>query len=86
MNLARWLARVMGMNIPASDARTRLSALIAEVERMHEITITRRGLPVAKLVPATPGFDRDKARVIAPSLREASRGITLGGVGIKELA
>lgn len=72
-------------NIPIFDAKNRLSALIAEVERGHEITITRRGLPVAKLVPATPGFDRDKARATAQALREASRGTTLGGVSIKDL-
>jgi prevent-host-death family protein len=72
------------MNIPLSDARNRLSALLAEVERGHEITITRRGPPVAKLVRASPVFDRDKARGTAKALREASRGTTLGGVTIKE--
>jgi antitoxin (DNA-binding transcriptional repressor) of toxin-antitoxin stability system len=46
---------------------------------------TRRGLPVAKLVPATPGFDRDKARSTARALREASRGTTLEGISIKDL-
>jgi prevent-host-death family protein len=76
---------MIAMSIPASDAKNRLSALIAEVERGHEITITRRGLPVAKLVPAGPTFDRDKARRAADGLREASRGTTLGGVCTKEL-
>jgi prevent-host-death family protein len=73
------------MSIPIFDAKNRLSALIAEVERGHEITITRRGLPVAKLVPAGPTFDRDKARRAADGLREASRGTTLGGLTIKDL-
>jgi len=85
LNLAIWLARVLAMSIPVSNAKNRLSALIAEVERGHEITITRRGRPVAKLVPATPGFDRDKARNTAQAMREASRGTTLGGLGIKDL-
>lgn len=33
------------------EARQNLSALIAEVQRGHEITITDRGRPVARLVP-----------------------------------
>jgi hypothetical protein len=40
---------------------------------------------VTKLVPATPGFDREKARQAAAGLREASRGTTLGGIRIKDL-
>ena len=36
------------------EAKTRLSELLAEVEASGEqLTITRRGLPVARLVPAT---------------------------------
>jgi antitoxin (DNA-binding transcriptional repressor) of toxin-antitoxin stability system len=50
-----------------------------------EITITKRGVPVAKLVPVTPGFDRAKARRAAAGLREASRGVILGGIRIKDL-
>ena len=73
------------MNIPVFDAKNRLSALLAEVARGAEITITRRGIPVAKLVPAGPTFDRQKARQAAAGLRAASRGVTLGGITIKEL-
>lgn len=36
------------------EARQNLSALIAEVRRGHEITITDRGKPVARLVPPRP--------------------------------
>ena len=73
------------MEVATFEAKNRLSALLAEVARGVEITITKRGVPVAKLVPAGPGFDRDKARRAAAGLREASRGTTLGGIGIKEL-
>jgi prevent-host-death family protein len=73
------------MSIPVSDGKNRLSALIAQVERRHEFNITRRGLPLATLVPATPGFDRDKARATAQALREASSFATLGAVSIKDL-
>jgi prevent-host-death family protein len=73
------------MQVPIFAARNKLSALVAAVERGIEVTITRRGLPVAKLVPATPTLDREKARRAAAGLREASRGTTLGGLGIKDL-
>lgn len=73
------------MEVPTYEAKNRLSALLAKVARGVEITITKRGVPIAKLVPATPGFDRDKARRAAAGLREASRGVTLGGIKIKDL-
>jgi prevent-host-death family protein len=38
------------------EAKTHLSALLDEVERGAEVVITRRGVAVARLVPAsTPG-------------------------------
>ncbi|MGO9648093.1 MAG: type II toxin-antitoxin system Phd/YefM family antitoxin [Terriglobales bacterium] len=36
-----------------SYARTHLSRLIREAEKGREVTITRRGLPVGRLVPIT---------------------------------
>jgi prevent-host-death family protein len=73
------------MQVSTAEAKNRLSALLGEVARGEEITITKRGIPVAKLVPAMPSFDRDKARRAAAGLREASRGATLGGTRIKDL-
>ena len=73
------------MQVPTYEAKNRLSALLAEVERGVEVTITNRGVPVARLVPATPSFDREKARRAAAGLREASRGVTLRGIKIKDL-
>lgn len=67
------------------EAKTRLTALLDEVEEGGEVLITRRGKPVARLVPAEPGFDRDRARRAAAGLREASKGVTLGGLSLKDL-
>ncbi len=50
------------------EAKNTLSALLDRVEKGEEITITRRGIAVAKLVPAKPGFDREKARAAAEGL------------------
>ena len=44
------------------DAKNRLSALLDQVEKGHEIVITRRGKPVARLVP-TSETNRSQAAV-----------------------
>ena len=67
------------------DAKNRLTALLDEVEAGREIVITRRGRPVARLVPAGTGFDRVKARRVVAGLRLASKGQTLGGLSIRDL-
>ncbi len=67
-----------------SDARNRLTGLLDEVEAGCEIVITRRGKPVAHLVPAG-AFDRVKARRVAAGLRLASNGRTLGDLSIRDL-
>ena len=73
------------MDVPIFEAKNRFGALLADVARGVEVTITRRGVPVAKLVPITPVFDREKARRAAAGRREASRGAKLGGIRIKDL-
>lgn len=67
------------------EAKNRLTALLDEVEEGGEILITRRGKPVARLVPAEHGFNRAKARKAADGLRSASKGLTLVGLSIKDL-
>jgi prevent-host-death family protein len=67
------------------EAKNKLSALIDQVERGAEITITRRGKAVAKLVPSGAGFDREKAKRAAAGLREASKGVRLRGLKIRDL-
>ncbi|MBL8472151.1 MAG: type II toxin-antitoxin system prevent-host-death family antitoxin [Rhodocyclaceae bacterium] len=71
--------------IGAFEAKNKLGTLLDWVEQGEEVLITRRGKAVARLVPATPGFDQAAARRAAEGLIEASRGITLGGISIKEL-
>ena len=39
-------------------AKNRLSSLLDQVETGAEITITRRGKPVAKIIPIAPAADR----------------------------
>lgn len=71
--------------VGAFEAKNKLGQLLDRVEHGEEIVITRRGKPVARLISAEPGFDRAKARQAAAGLLEASRGVTLGGIAIKDL-
>jgi prevent-host-death family protein len=72
------------MHATVAEAKNRLSALLAEVAKGEEVVITKRGVPVARLVPAVT-FDRKKAKQAAAGLREASRGLSLRGLKIKDL-
>jgi prevent-host-death family protein len=68
--------------VTVSEARAHLSRLIAAAERGETVTITRRGRPVARLVPA-----RDEKRVAdaIDAMKEFRKGHTLGDVSIRDL-
>lgn len=71
--------------IGAFEAKNRLSELLAAVENGEEVTITKHGRPVARLVPAGKP---DAARVAAAiaGLKELRGKIKLGDdVTIKQL-
>ncbi len=72
-------------SIGVFEAKNRLTALLDEVEAGHEVVITRRGKPVARLTAFEPGFDRARAQRAAQGLLAASRGQNLGGLSLKEL-
>ncbi|HEX7390246.1 MAG TPA: type II toxin-antitoxin system prevent-host-death family antitoxin [Acidiphilium sp.] len=67
------------------EAKNRLTSLLDEVESGGEILITRRGRPIARLVPAEGGFDRAKARRTADELQRVSKGANLAGLSIRGL-
>ena len=71
--------------IDALEATGKLGELLDLVEAGEEVAITRRGKVVAKLVPPTPTFDREQARAAAQRIRERRKGVTLGGLRIKDL-
>ena len=54
------------------EAKTRLPELLREVERGETVVITRRGRPVARLVPAEE-IDRAKVREAIEWIREARK-------------
>lgn len=64
---------------------TQISDLLDRVENGEEVTITRNGRPVARLVPVLPPFNQERARAAADGLRALSKGTRLDGISIKEL-
>jgi prevent-host-death family protein len=71
--------------IGAFEAKNRLGHLLDLVEQGEEVVITRHGKAVARLVPPKTGFSRAEAREAVQRIREMSRGITLGGLRLKDL-
>jgi prevent-host-death family protein len=70
-------------SIGAFDANTRLGDLLDRVEHGEAVTITRRGRPVARIVPvAAEGEDAQRA---ATELRELRRANRLEGLDWKAL-
>ena len=71
--------------VGAFEAKSRLGQLLDWVEAGEEVVITRRGKVVARMVPPNMAFDRARARRAAERIREMRKGVTLGGLAIKDL-
>ena len=67
------------------EVKNRLGELLHRVEQGQEILIMRGGKPVARLVPVTPDFNRARARKAVANIIDRSKGVTLGGLGLKAL-
>lgn len=66
------------------EAKTHLSSLLEQVERGEEITITRHGKAIARLVPVG-AVDRGGLTDTVGRLKAFRRGRRLGDVTAKEL-
>lgn len=71
--------------IGAFEAKNTLGTLLDLVEKGEEVVITRRGKPVARLVQETRSRDREAARAAAARIKARRKGMTLGGIKIKDL-
>jgi prevent-host-death family protein len=49
----------MSISVGAFEAKTHLSSLLDRVEMGEEVTITKHGRPVARLVPVNQSASRD---------------------------
>ena len=66
------------------EAKTHLSALLEKVSQGQEVLITKRGEPVARLVPAQRS-DRTQVAVTIDTLFEFRKGMKLDGLDWKAL-
>jgi prevent-host-death family protein len=71
--------------VGAFEAKNRLGTLLDWVEQGEEVLITRRGKAVARMLPSLPAVDRSEARAAVARIRDMRRGVTLGGLAIKNL-
>jgi prevent-host-death family protein len=60
------------------EAKNEFGQLLDMVERGQEITITRQGRQVARLVPVERGFSREEAHAAAHQIREQAERLKLG--------
>jgi len=75
------------MELGTFEAKNRLSELLDMVERGEEVTITRHGKPVARLVAPNDGAEhKEKARqAVEKILQLRKQAKPLGDLTIKEL-
>jgi len=71
--------------VGAFEAKNTLGALLDLVEKGEEVTITRRGKRIARLVPDNRSENRDTALKAVEAIMEMRKGVTLGGLKIKDL-
>ncbi len=75
-----------GSNIVgAYEAKTHLSELLEKVEAGEEITITKHGAPVAKLVPVKKAASPEERRAAIARIQKLATGLSLGGLKVKDL-
>jgi prevent-host-death family protein len=70
--------------VGAFDAKTRLNELLRLASKGETIQITRRGVPVAKLMPPDSS-EKQEAHTIADSIRRLRKGVTLGKISVRDL-
>ncbi len=66
------------------EAKTHLTRLLDRVAAGEQITITRHGTPIARLVPVKPTGSRQIRETIA-KLKQFSKGQTLDGLKVKDM-
>jgi prevent-host-death family protein len=72
-------------SVGAYEAKTRFSELLEQVEGGKEITITRHGMPVARLVPLRKCYSNAERKAAIARIKQLSAGLSLGGLKIQDL-
>jgi prevent-host-death family protein len=72
-------------SVGAYEAKTHFAELIERVAAGEEVTITKHGSPVARLVPARPNTTAKERRSAIDAMRKAAKGLSLRGLRVKDL-
>ncbi len=72
------------VTIGSFDAKTHLAKLLERVAHGETIQITKRGIPIAKLVPPDEHPPRNR-RKLAEDIRHLRQGLTLKGTRLRSL-
>jgi prevent-host-death family protein len=72
-------------SVGAYEATTHFSEILGRVEAGEEVTITRHGAPVARLVPYRRDSTPEERRAAFAAMDKLAAGISLGGLKIKDL-
>ena len=67
------------------EAKTHLSELLEKVEAGEEITITKHGAPVAKLVPVKKEVRPEERLAAIDRIQKLASGLSLRGLRVKDL-
>lgn len=71
--------------IGAFEAKTHLSALLDRVAKGERITITRYGVPAARLVPVADAEPRRAHKEIVEAMRALRRRVKPGTMSVREM-
>lgn len=73
--------------VGANKAKTHFSKLLERVAEGEVVTITRRGHPIARMVPISKKRDStvEERRATIEAIKKLSEGITLGDESIRDL-
>jgi prevent-host-death family protein len=71
--------------VGAYQAKTHLSELLDKVAAGEEITITKHGAPVARLVPVRVEASAEERAAAIRRIQQLAVGLSLGGLKIKNL-
>ena len=80
------MATLQGSNVVgAYEAKTHLSELLERVEAGEEITITKHGAPIARLVPVKKEASAEERLAAIERIQKLALGLSLGGLKVKDL-
>ena len=71
--------------VGAFEAKTKLSELLDAVERGEEVTITRRGQPIARLVGMRDRNEGERAASLVDDIRQTREQLGQTGISIADI-